>query len=514
VSVVTSRVEHAPLNGPWPQLSVFDRRWPGPGRPATPATVLAVCLAAAVAALSVPLDRGGVGWLVTALAGTGALFAARVLRYHDPHPGKKLLSHEPAPDDPMRFVWATATVLLLGVGTLRAAGWLVALCLLTAALTGILATAGGHTMRAMATGAGMALLAGFRSLPWLSRVFRSSRSVSGRVLATAAVSVVLLAVFGGLFASADATFASLLHGMIPDISGLTVARWIFVFTVAFVVLGGAAFLRAAPPALSKLDILHIRRVGRWEWAVPLGLLVVLFAAFVAIQVTVLFGGSRHVLTTDGLTYADYARGGFWQLLVVTGLTLLVLAGAARWAPRDTATDRTLIRIVLGALAVLTLVIVASALHRMVTYSDTYGLTRLRLLVALCEIWLGVTFLMVIAAGVRLRAAWLPRAVVGAGVLALLGLAAANPDALIAEHNVTRFEQTGRIDTIYLSDLSLDAVPALMELPQPQRDCALQTLHRNLIHDSGDWRGWNWGRSQAGDLLTGPPRSYSERCWTD
>ena len=43
-----------------------------------------------------------------------------------------------------------------------------------------------------------------------------------------------------------------------------------------------------------------------------------------------------MLDTDGLTYAEYARGGFWQLLVVTGLTLVVLAGAARWAPRETA----------------------------------------------------------------------------------------------------------------------------------------------------------------------------------
>ena len=122
---------------------------------------------------------------------------------------------------------------------------------------------------------------------------------------------------------------------------------------------------------------------------PLALLVLLFAMFVAVQLTVLFGGSRHVLDTDGLTYADYARGGFWQLLVVTGLTLLVLAGAARWAPRDDPhrpgadPGRSSAR-----WPSLTLVIVASALHRMDVYADTYGLTRLRLLVALCELWLG------------------------------------------------------------------------------------------------------------------------------
>jgi hypothetical protein len=60
-----------------------------------------------------------------------------------------------------------------------------------------------------------------------------------------------------------------------------------------------------------------------------------------------------VLHTDGLTYAEYARSGFWQLSFVTALTLVVLAGAARWAPRAEPADRSLIRVVLGALAALT-----------------------------------------------------------------------------------------------------------------------------------------------------------------
>ena len=49
--------------------------------------------------------------------------------------------------------------------------------------------------------------------------------------------------------------------------------------------------------------------------------------FVAVQVRVLFGGDRHVQDTDGLTYANYARQGFWQLAAVTVLTLLVVAVA-------------------------------------------------------------------------------------------------------------------------------------------------------------------------------------------
>ncbi len=514
-----------PLHGPWPAVSVFGDRWPGPGRPASPAEVTALGTAAVVAALGVPLDRGGAGWLVTAIAGTAALVVARRVSRRArpstvPQPRLTFPARRQSPD---RFGWATATVALLGVGTLRSAGWLFVLCLATAALTGALAVAGGRSARAMAVAAMMAPTAAFRALPWVvgglaARRRRGPGAAGGtRIAATIAVSVALLVVFGSLFASADAAFADVLHRAMPDIDAGTVSRWVFVFVVAGGLLAGAAFLRAAPPDLSGMTGGRPGRVGRLEWAIPLGMLTVLFAMFVAIQLAVLFGGSRHVLDTDGLTYADYARGGFWQLLAVTGLTLVVLAGAVRWAPRNTTADRVLIRAVLGTLAVLTLVIVASALHRMDVYADTYGLTRLRVLVALCELWLGLTFVLVLIAGIRLRAAWLPRAVVALGVLALLGLAAANPDRMIAERNVTRFAETGRIDLPYLANLSADAVPALDRLAgidPARRDCVLQELHRTLRADPDDWRGWSHGRESARALLAADPPARSADCTID
>ncbi|BFU47915.1 DUF4153 domain-containing protein [Krasilnikovia sp. MM14-A1004] len=506
-----------PLHGPWIPVSLWGRRWAGPGRPASPATLLAIVVAAVVAALSLPLDRPGLGWMVTAVAGVAALVVARFAPYPSGVPVPLVSWRAPALP-PARFAWSAATVLLLSAGTLRAAGWLFALCVLTAAVTSALAVAGGRSMRGMVVATMLAPFSVLRALPWLirglARIRRGGPSGSGvRVAATVAVSVALLVVFGALFASADAAFSRMLDSIVPDMRVDTVVRWCFIFAVTAGLLSGAAYLRAAPPDLSGWDRPGTRTVRRLEWAVPLCLLVAMFAVFVGVQLTVLFGGAAHVLETEGLTYAEYARSGFWQLLVVTGLTLLVLAGAARWAPRDSRTDRVLIRVVLGALAGLTLVIVASALHRMDLYADTYGLTRLRVLVALCEVWLGVVFVLVLVAGVRLRAAWLPRVAVGAGVFALLALVAANPDGLIADRNVDRFARTHKIDTWYLSTLSPDAVPALDRLPQPERDCALGPIALGLHADPDDWRGTNYGRSRARDLLAARPVASDRRCPT-
>lgn len=479
-----------PVLGPRPPTP-FEKRWPGPLKPA-PALVLGAAAATGVvAAASIALDRPGIGWLVTALTGTAALVT--LTRRHLPGNVQPL--------------WTAATVALVGVGAIRAAGWLFVLCVLTAAVTASLAVAPARGFRALAFASGMIPIAALRALPWLgnaSRVLLHKRrnGSSPRVVLAVLVSVLLVVVFGALFAGADAAFAELVGRLLPDadLASNMDNMWLFLAASAAVV--GAAYLLGGAPDFSDLEKPAKARLHGLEWTLPLTALNALFAMFVAVQLTVLFGGSKHVLSTAGLTYAEYARKGFWQLLVVTALTLAILAAAARWTPRERRGDRILVRVLLGGLAALCLVIVASALYRMHTYEEAYGFTRLRVLVSVCELWLGVVLAMVLAAGVRLRGGWLPRAVVGSAVAALIGLAALNPDRFIAERNVDRYEQTGRIDTAYLAGLSADAVPALDALPAPLRGCALSEIAYELGREPDGWREWNLGRRDAREILAG------------
>jgi HAMP domain-containing protein len=201
--------------------------------------------------------------------------------------------------------------------------------------------------------------------------------------------------------------------------------------------------------------------------------------------------------------ADQERRGFWQLLAVTALALGVLAFDSRWAPHRTPQERAVKRGLLAALAVLTLVVVASAIHWMWLYQQAYGFTVLRLLVLTCELWPGAGFLIALVAVLRLRPAGLRRPMVAAGVIGLLGLAAVDPDRLIAEHNIARWAETGQLDTYYLSTLSADAVPALIALPEPERSCALARIADGLgdgLGDGDDWRGTNFSRAAARDVL--------------
>ncbi|WP_280474782.1 DUF4173 domain-containing protein [Nocardia asiatica] len=237
-----------------------------------------------------------------------------------------------------------------------------------------------------------------------------------------------------------------------------------------------------------------RTLRRTEWVLPVSALAILFAAFVATQFVVLFGGDDYVQETSGLTYAEYARTGFWQLSAVTVLTLAVLLIVLRWAAQDTAADRWWLRGLLTTVSLLALVIVASALGRMWTYQQAYGFTVLRLLVEACESWLGLVYVLVIVAVVRLRRAWLPRAVLGTAMATLLVLAVLDPERLIAEKNIDRWQQGRTLDTEYLRTLSPDILPAIDRLPEPVRTDVRAGLSADLDEDS--WQSWNFSRARA------------------
>ncbi|MFJ9964940.1 DUF4153 domain-containing protein [Streptomyces avermitilis] len=406
------------------------------------------------------------------------------------------------------LVWSVGSLALLAVPALRDADWPSFLAVVTAVALGSLALHGGRTWPAVLLGPIGVFNSVFTGAVWGWRGLReragSGNGRVGPVLRALVVAAVLLVVFGALFAGADAAFADLLGDLVPDasVSGGPWHGLLFVLGVVWAL--AAAHTAAAPARWDRAVIPEGRERGRVEWALPLVVLAVLFAVFNAVQLAVLFGGYDAVLKKTGQTYAEYARQGFWQLLLVTLLTLLVIVVALRWAPRDGSRDRTLVRGVLGTLCALALVVVASAVRRMDMYVEAYGLTRLRISVLAAELWLGLVIVLILAAGVW-GARWLPRAVAASAAAGVLVFGFASPDGLIAERNVQRYEETGKFDLDYARDLSADAVPALDELKEPLRSCALRTLAQGLGEDS-PWYATSWGQARARQILDDRPVS--------
>ncbi|PVZ08621.1 DUF4153 domain-containing protein [Actinomycetospora cinnamomea] len=480
--VVTAQPDPAPPDTdhpPVPSLTdaLFGAAWPDRAVPGN-VRVLAGALGVGVlAGVLLPFRDPGLATFLVLLAAAGVLLAASRHRR-----------------DPFTLTCAGLSLALSSVVVLRDAEWIVGLCLLAAAGTGAVGLVRGRRVPSFLVAVAAWPLAALRGLPWLGRTARALTGLGNgaALLRTAVWSILGVTVFALLFASADALFAEWVDAVVPDLGSEDVAVRAFVaVAVGGVVLCGA-YLALNPPPAGQIARPARPVAHRFEWLAPVLVVDAVFVLFLVAQVTAFFGGHEHLERTTGLTYAEYVHQGFGQLTLATLLTLLVVWAASRKAPRTMRADRVWLRVALGVLCAATLVVVASALYRMSLYEQAYGLTRARLLVAVLESWLGLLVLAVIAAALALRARWLPRFGLVSGVVLLLGLAIANPDAWVARQNLDRWAVTGTIDWEYLRDLSDDAVPALDGLPRPLAECALRIDEREV----DDALAWNLGRTRA------------------
>ena len=404
--------------------------------------------------------------------------------------------------------WALACAVLAAVlattTMIRDAGGVVAL----AVLVGVGVAAAGMTLARTLVSIPASVVAwplsALRGLPLLGRTITATSRVAiiWPVLRTAGLSLVALALFGGLFASGDAVFGTWADAVIPDLGWDTIVARTFVLAlVAGIVLTGA-YLALNPPEVADLSLPRGRTAAhRWEWAVPVGLVVALFAGFLTAQATAMWGGHEYLQRMTGLTYAEYVHQGFGQLTTATFLTVVVVALTMRVASRRSRGDRVLLRVLLGSLCLLTLAVVASALYRMSLYQEAYGYTVLRVFVDGFELWLGLVIALMLVAGIRLSGRWLARTVLISAAAFTVGFVAMNPDAWVADRNIDRFEAGRTLDTLYLSTLSADATPTLVErLPAEVTQCMFGP--RDIAQLTDDALAWNLGRSRALAAVTG------------
>ena len=483
VSTPATAPPSAPGRAAVPSLTdaAFGDFWPDRSVPGNVPVLVGALAVGVLAGAVLPFRDFGLGTFLVLLAAGGVLVAASRHRR-----------------DPFTLTCAVLCLALAATVVVRDAEWIVVLCLLSGAGLCAVGVVRGRSVPSFVLACLAWPLAGLRGLPWLGRTARlvTGRGSGAALLRTALWSVLGITVFALLFASADALFAEWVGALVPDLGWADLAFRAFVAVfIGGIVLAGA-YLALNPPGTDRGERAARPVAHRFEWLAPVLVVDLVFVLFLVAQATVIFGGHDYLERTTGLTYAEYVHQGFGQLTVATALTLLVVWAATRKAPRETPADRAWIRVSLGLLCALTLVVVASALYRMHVYQDAYGFTRLRLLVDVFEAWLGLLVLATMVGGAALRAAWLPRFGLLSGVTLLLGLAAINPDAWIAQQNLDRYETTGKVDWYYLGNLSDDALPVLATLPDDLAQCALTLDDRE--HD--DWLEWNFGRSQARDFI--------------
>ncbi len=350
-----------------------------------------------------------------------------------------------------------------------------------------------------------------RETDWRQASKRVQTKHSQRVLYGLAMALPLLLVFTLLFTAADAVFKHMIETTGNHVADLMLdnqylAKHILWSLVFFVM----ATLIIRPMTLGKkweqsdLTPSESWVPGNIELSIMMGSVLALFLVFIVIQFRYLFGGDELVQTLPGLTYATYARKGFFALLCVVLLVHIVLmAGAWLVKGADPRTGRLYRGLGLG-LAALTWFIFVSAFYRMHLYVEAYGLTQLRFYAVAILLWLAVVFLILVVRLLYPNWSFFTSGYLYSLLAMLLLLNAANPDGLIARVNLHRVTEDRTLDTDYLQKLSTDAIPTILRyeanLSAEDRDELLSTILYDRTTDTTGWRSWNLSRARAKQQL--------------
>jgi hypothetical protein len=325
----------------------------------------------------------------------------------------------------------------------------------------------------------------------------------------------LLCIFGTLLASADEIFSQMLMQTFSfDASGV-VRHALMIVGVAWLVggilrllLGKADEFAVAGKSAQRISL------GMMEIGTVLSLLNVLFLSFVIVQFRYLFGGGSDYLHQSGVTYSEYARSGFFELVTVTGLVLPLLLLAHWLLRKDQPLHEYIFRALAGGQIALLYVMMASAVQRMRMYQLALGLTELRFYTMAFMGWLAIVFLWFVATVLRGRRNRFAFGSVMTGFAMIAALNAINPDALIVRANFRRAVAGQSTDLHYTTSLSMDSIPTIIEwLPRLKTDEQVviisELVERSSLHQDADWRTWNWSRRQARRASSALLQNYSD-----
>ena len=188
---------------------------------------------------------------------------------------------------------------------------------------------------------------------------------------------------------------------------------------------------------------------------------------------------------SGVSYAEYAREGFFQLCMVSFINMIIIVFVQLFMNVEKPVVAKIKSTIVITYAVCTLILIATAMSKMALYIESYGLTQKRVYSSWLMIVLGILFVVAVAKQFvkKLHAVAVSFAV---AVVMFAGLALSNVDGLIARYNVDRYLE-GSLETVdvwAMRDLGDAAVPEVVYLYNELDERGAEDVYssENVLYD--------------------------------
>ena len=324
------------------------------------------------------------------------------------------------------------------------------------------------------------------------------------------ISAPLLVIVIALLVAADTVFQNIVANMLKpleSISSIPFAQRVGVIGIIATLLFGylAVVLKAQVERISESVE---RDRGAWNATIVATVLVMVNAVYIlfcVIQFTYLFGGEENIRSIPDYTYAEYARHGFFELIIVTIINLSILLIGLHFTENDGKLDR-LVHGLRCLLVLCTAIMLYSAHLRLNLYEEAYGYTYARIF---AHTFIGLLCILFMLTLYKLWRKELPlvKAFAIAALLTYTVLNYVNVDAIIARKNIDRYLKTDKIDLAYLQELSYDAIPELTRLRVAGDENMTAKNLSAFLRDKGaelrsesPWQSYNLSKARARRIL--------------
>lgn len=364
-----------------------------------------------------------------------------------------------------------------------------------------------------------------RIFPAIFSLFQNKKAgrTLGLILLGIAIAVIPSAFVITLLRQADAAFGNLmkrigafLFGSNPVEVFLNFGSFLFSIPVSMY-LFGAVYSGWEGKQRDTLNLASQKRIAASVSVVPVTVTVSAILPLCLIYLLFFFSQLGYYvdafsgLVPEGFTTAEYARSGFFQLCAVSAINLAMITAASLFAKKKEGQQTLPIRILNVILSVFTLVLIATALRKMILYIGLYGFTRLRVLTSIFMIFLGLVFLFLVIRQITPKCnVVLLSAVAGTVLLGTVGFC--DLDARIAQSNLILY-QTGVLETCDIHafyDLSYTAAEYAIPLLEDE-DAELATEARRYLKHcarlisegtyASDWRSETPSLHRIASLLS-------------
>lgn len=229
---------------------------------------------------------------------------------------------------------------------------------------------------------------------------------------------------------------------------------------------------------------------------------VMYFVFSIVQFKYLFLGN--IGNIPNFSYSQYARSGFFQMLMLTVISSCVIMYSRFNMRKGTNKTKLNSRILMTMLVFFNYILINSSFYRMNLYQNTFGYTMLRLYVYLALI-LEAIIMIIFIYGIWKENIPMIKWIVLVTITFYSGINLINMDAFIAQKNVDRYFQRGTIDVYYLTELSYDAYPQLERLLTSDNTIIVDQVlsefrNSSLHHQKYNWKSYNYSRERAMDII--------------